>query len=130
MHLANVIVYLRPTPGGAAAHLVKHFDRAQVGRRVEFGGNGGLGRITSESMRTLLQEQMVRLREKFRNTLKDEGRRSAFDALWPAWADEQGAMINSDIVSALDLLLLTAVIDNRREIEKLKRGRERRIDED
>jgi hypothetical protein len=72
---------------------------------------------------------MVRLREKFRNTLKDEGRRSAFDALWPAWADEQGAMINSDIVSALDLLLLTAVVDNRREIEKLKRGRERRMGE-
>jgi len=129
MHLANVIVYLRPTPGGAAAHLVKHFDRARIGRRVEFGGYGGLGRITSESMRTLLQEQMVRLREKFRNTLKDEERRSAFDALWPAWADEQGAMINSDIVSALDLLLLTAVVDNRREIKKLKRGRERRQDE-
>ena len=38
-------------------------------------------------------------------------------------------MINSDIVSALDLLLLTAVVDNRREIKKLKRGRERRQDE-
>ncbi len=120
-HLANVIVYLRASSGGASAYLVKHFDGARVGRRVELGGYRGLGRITSESMRTLLQEQMIRLRERYRAALKDEGRRAAFDALWPAWADEQGAMINSDVVSGLDLLLLTAVVDNRREIEELKR---------
>ena len=120
-HLANVIVYLRAGPSGASAYLVKHFDRARVGRRVELGGYRGLGRITSDSMRTLLQEQMVKLREKYRATLKDGGRREAFDALWPVWADEQGAMINSDIVSGLDLLLLTAIVDNRREIEELKR---------
>ena len=45
----------------------------------------------------------------------------AFDELWPAWSTEQGEMIYTEVLSSLDLLLLTAVVDNRREIEALRR---------
>ena len=45
----------------------------------------------------------------------------AFDELWPAWSTEQGAMIYAEVLSSLDLLLLTAAVDNRREIESLRR---------
>jgi len=40
-HLANVIVYLRPTPSGASAYLVKHFDGARIGRRMELAMDWG-----------------------------------------------------------------------------------------
>ena len=45
----------------------------------------------------------------------------AFDELWPAWSTEQGAMIYAEVLSSLNLLLLTAAVDNRREIEALRR---------
>jgi len=45
----------------------------------------------------------------------------AFDELWSAWSKEQGAMIYAEVLSSLDLLLLTAAVDNRREIEALRR---------
>jgi hypothetical protein len=121
-HLANVIIYLRPSPSGAAAHIVKHYDRARIGRRTDLGGFR-LGRITSESMRTMLQDRMVDLRDKYRATLKDPARREAFDHFWGAWCSEQGAVINSDIASATDGLLLLAVTEVMREVEELKRGR-------
>lgn len=74
---------------------------------------------------------MVRLRKKYRAALKDDEMQRAFDELWPAWSNEQGAMIYAQVLSALDLLLLTAAVDNRREIEELKgilEGMKRRED--
>ena len=53
--------------------------------------------------------------------LKDDEMQRAFDELWPAWSTEQGEMIYTEVLSSLDLLLLTAVVDNRREIEALRR---------
>ena len=71
-------------------------------------------------MRVRLQNTMIQLRRSYREALKDDGMQVAFDDLWPAWSGEQAAMIYADVLSALDLLLLTAVVDNRREIEELK----------
>ena len=36
------------------------------------------------------------------------------------WSYEMAAMIYADILQVMDLILLTSVVDNRREIEKLK----------
>lgn len=79
-----------------------------------------MGRITRDSMRGRLQDAMVHLRKKYRAALKDDEMQRAFDELWPSWSSEQGAMIFAEVLSALDLLLLTAAVDNRREIEALR----------
>ena len=79
-----------------------------------------MGRITRNSMRGRLQDAMVHLRKKYRAALKDDEMQRAFDELWPSWSSEQGAMIFAEVLSALDLLLLTAAVDNRREIEALR----------
>ena len=79
-----------------------------------------MGRITRDSMRGRLQDAMVHLRKKYRAALKDDEMQKVFDELWPSWSSEQGAMIFAEVLSALDLLLLTAAVDNRREIEALR----------
>jgi hypothetical protein len=73
------------------------------------------------SMRTRLQDTMARLKAKYREALKDEAMQAAFDELWAVWSSEMGAMIYSEVLSTLDLLLLTAAADNRREIDEIKR---------
>lgn len=72
-------------------------------------------------MRGRLQDSMVKLRKRYRGALKDDEMQQAFDELWPAWSTEQGAMIYAEVLSSIDLLLLTATVDNRREIEALRR---------
>ena len=79
-----------------------------------------MGRAIQNSMRTRIQETMIQLREKYREALKNDELRDAFDELWPSWSNEMGAMIYSEILSTLDLLLITSVLDNRREINKLR----------
>ena len=79
-----------------------------------------MGRIIRDSMRGRLQDAMVHLRKKYRAALKDDEMQRAFDELWPSWSSEQGAMVFAEVLSALDLLLLTAAVDNRREIEALR----------
>ncbi|OGD53443.1 hypothetical protein A3K81_04900 [Candidatus Bathyarchaeota archaeon RBG_13_60_20] len=74
----------------------------------------------SGSMRTRLQEAMAQLDGKYRAALKDSLMQDAFDELWPAWSVEMGAMINSEVLSSLDLLLLTAAVDNRRLLMELR----------
>jgi len=73
------------------------------------------------SMRTRLQDTMAQLKAKYREALKDESMQAAFDELWAVWSSEMGAMIYSEVLSTLDLLLLTAAADNRREIDEIKR---------
>ena len=73
------------------------------------------------SMRTRLQDTMAQLKAKYREALKDEAMQAAFDELWETWSSEMGAMIYSEVLSTLDLLLLTATADNRREIMEIKR---------
>jgi len=66
---------------------------------------------------------MIRmLRNTFREALKENELHEAFDELWPTWANEMAAMIFTEVLSALDLLVLTATVDNRREIMKLKQA--------
>ncbi len=79
-----------------------------------------MGRIIRDSMRGRLQDSMVHLRKKYRAALKDDEMQRAFDEFWPSWSSEQGAMIFTEGLSALDLLLLTAAVDNRRDIEALR----------
>ena len=62
------------------------------------------------------------LRKTFREALKENELQDAFDELWPTWANEMAAMIFTEVLSALDLLLLTATVDNRREIMKIKQA--------
>lgn len=73
------------------------------------------------SMRSRLQDTMAQLKAKYREALKDEAMQAAFDELWAVWSSEMGAMIYSEVLSTLDLLLLTAAADNRREIDEIKR---------
>jgi len=51
----------------------------------------------------------------------DPGRRDAVGSLITAWSSELGAMSYVRIPSTLDVMLLTAAVDNRKEIEDLTR---------
>lgn len=64
---------------------------------------------------------MKMLRNTFKAALKEDELQEAFDQLWPTWSSEMAAMIYAEVLSALDLLILTATVDNRREIEKIKK---------
>jgi len=67
---------------------------------------------------------MRSLKRHYRAVFKADEMQEAFDALLPAWSRELGAMIflsSKQPVSALDLLVLNASVDNRREIETLRR---------
>jgi hypothetical protein len=44
------------------------------------------------------------------------------DELWPTWDSEMAAMIHSETLSPLDLIVLTAAVDNRLEIMKLQQA--------
>jgi hypothetical protein len=79
-----------------------------------------MGRITSGSMRTRIQDYMKMLRDTFRAALNDDELQEAFDHLSPTWSSEMAAMIHAEVLSALDLLILTATVDNRREIMKIQ----------
>jgi len=81
-----------------------------------------MGRTQRGSMRTRLQDKMMMLRKTFRAALKEDELQEAFDKLWPIWANEMAAMIFTEVLSALDLLVLTATVDNRREIMKIQQA--------
>jgi len=49
----------------------------------------------------------------------DASRRDAFDSLVRAWSSEQGAMSYARVPTALDVMLLTGLIDNRKLIEDI-----------
>jgi hypothetical protein len=122
-HTANVMVFLRSLSGGdVSAQLVKHFDKKRTGKRVRLSGEEEeiLGRITKDSMRDRIQGSMSRLKGRYYEALKDDDMQRAFDSVWEDWNLEQGAMIYAQVVSALDLLNLTGVVSNRREIAVLK----------
>jgi len=122
-HSAAVLVYLRGQRGGvASAVLVKHFDRARVGRRISFHkvGEEELGRIIGSSIRKRIQDSLRILRSMYREALKGEDMQEAFDEVWQSWSMEEGAMVYTEVASALDLINLTGVVANRREIRRLR----------
>ena len=77
-----------------------------------------MGRIT-KSFRLMFREELNSLRKNYQQVLMDLSRRDAFDSIVKAWSSELGAMSYVNIVPVLDVMLLTAVVDNRRLIEKL-----------
>jgi len=121
-HSAAVLVYLRGREEGvASAVLVKHFDRRRVGRRINFiRGEKGLGRIIGSSTRKRIQDSMRLLRSMYREALKSDELQEAFDEVWRCWSEEEGAMVYTEVASALDLINLTGVVANRREIRRLR----------
>ena len=71
---------------------------------------------------------MTRLKKHYRAALKANEIQEGFDALWPTWISEMGAMIyltSKQVVSALDLLVLKAAVDNRRALGTLQRELEK-----
>ena len=64
---------------------------------------------------------MKNLKDRYRAALKENELQEAFDELWPTWSSEMAARIYAEVLSVMDLLLLTSVLDNRREIRKLKK---------
>ena len=79
-----------------------------------------MGRLTP-SIRQRIVEAMKRLHKTYRRAFKDPARRSAFDEIWEAWASEEGAMIYSEVATVMDLLALTAAVDNRKAIQEIRR---------
>ena len=121
-HLSEVSVYLRAMRGGeATAYLLNHHEKARIGRRIdleerELDPNGA----TKSSTRTRLRGQAMQPGDRHRAALRDERVRAAFDALWGSWSDEQDPMIYGDVLSAIDLLTLTANPGDWRRIESLR----------
>ena len=76
-----------------------------------------MGRITL-SFRTIFRKELKNLRS-FRDALMDLSRREALDSLKKVWSSEMGAMSYVKIPAVLDIMFLTAVVDNRKLILKL-----------
>jgi hypothetical protein len=71
-------------------------------------------------MRIRIHKTMSHLRAYYRQALKDDLLQEAFDKTWKTWDNETGAMTYARVVSTYDLLNLTSVLSNRRELELLK----------
>ncbi len=123
-HTSGVIIYFRGLERVViSAHLIKHPSRAP--RRIDFRMDGGdpMGRIT-HSFRAQFQEELRRLEASFAKSLRDEGRREAFNRIVEAWGSEMGAMSNADVPNILNIMILTALLDNRKRVEELYRDLE------
>ncbi len=62
---------------------------------------------------------VARLREEYRDAIVKSARRDAFDRLVEAWSSELGAVTYAESISMLDLMLLTAAVENRRLVQDL-----------
>lgn len=120
-HEAAVIVYLRRVGRSkqVQAFLVKH-PRAPR-RAVNFAWIDGenLGSITIP-FRTRWEEQVGDLKRSFREALMDQRRQQAFDDLSRLWSSELGAMSQCNIPTVLDIMLLTGLVDNRKQLLEVK----------
>ena len=79
-----------------------------------------MGRMTVP-FRVKFEEKIGELRRLFQEVLMDFRRRDAFNELIKAWSDELHAMSYLNLPTMMEAMLLTAVVDNRREIELIKR---------
>lgn len=77
-----------------------------------------MGRITLP-FRTQFQQMLHTLKKTYLAALRDIERRQAFNQLISAWSSELGAMSYAEVPYILDVMLLTAVVDNRRLIIEL-----------
>ena len=63
---------------------------------------------------------MRHLRSYYYDALKDNQMQDAFNEVWKDWNNEQAAMIYAQVISCYDLLDLTGVLSNRRELMELR----------
>lgn len=125
-HLANVIVYLsgHEKDGCNRAFLIAHPARSPTSTEYILEVNRDLGRDTPP-FRQSFQKIVDRLRKKFQKALLSLERRDAFEELVEAWSSELGAITYAESMKLQDLLLLVALVDNRRII---KENKERQIE--
>jgi RecA/RadA recombinase len=121
-HEANVIVYLRKKSDRApsvTAYLRKHPGRAL--RKVDFllTVGGHTLKRTETPFRIQLKEELDTLKRSYREALLNASRRKAFDNLLTVWLSKQGTMSYAKVPTTLDIMLLTAIIDNKKLIGKL-----------
>jgi RecA/RadA recombinase len=120
-HLAQTILCIKKRDGNRlAAHLLKHPNRQP--RTVEFEysqSDSVMGRLTIP-FRSQLQQEMENLTRSFKEALMEPARRDAFDSLTRAWTAEQGAMSYAKVPSVLEVMLLAAAVDNRKNIEDMQ----------
>jgi len=121
-HLASAITYLRRVKKNQpffSAHLLKHpgLEPRKTDYTLDLGGEN-MGRITTP-FNIVLREEINRLKENYQKALKEPSRREALNSLLQVWSSERGAMNNAEVPTALDVMLLTAVVDNRRLIQDL-----------
>ena len=77
-----------------------------------------MGRLT-QPIRSAFNEKVNTLRREYKEALKDTGRREAFEMLVATWSSEMGAITYAESISLFDLMLLTAVVEERRMIMEL-----------
>jgi RecA/RadA recombinase len=120
-HLAQTILCIKKRDcNRLAAHLLKHPNRQP--RTVEFEysqSDSVMGRLTIP-FRSQLQQETENLTRSFKEALMEPARRDAFDSLTRAWMAEQGAMSYAKVPSVLEVMLLAAAVDNRKNIEDMQ----------
>jgi RecA/RadA recombinase len=119
-HVAGIMVYLRKRGDQHYATLVKHPSRppARISYCFDNGGGDGLGRIT-RSFRRQFEEELRELEASYVKGLRDVKLQEAFNGLVEVWGSEQGAMSVSHVPTVLDLMHLTAILDNRKRINEM-----------
>jgi len=121
-HLASAITHLRRVKKNQpffSAHLLKHpsLESRKTDYILNLGGEN-MGRITTP-FNIVLRKEINRLKENYQKALKEPSRREAFNSLLQVWSSERGAMNNAEVPTALDVMLLTVAVDNRRLIQGL-----------
>ena len=121
-HICNVLVYMRRVESkgtrGFQAYLRKHPSKGAERITIGMGGLDPLGRVTVP-FRTMFEAQLDSLKRSFREALLDPKRQEAFDRIVKGWTSELGAMSYAKVPTVLDIMLLTAAVDNRKAIEDL-----------
>lgn len=120
-HLAQVILgFKKKQDGQLVAFLLKHPKRQPSSIEFRFNQSDSvMGRLTVP-FRSQLQEEVEDLTRSFKEALIEPARRDAFDSLQRAWAAEHGAMSCAKVPSVLEIMLLTAAVDNRKIIVDLQ----------
>lgn len=120
-HLAQVILCFKKKQNGSlTAFLLKHPKRQPHSTEFRLNQSDSvMGRLTV-SFRSQLQQEIENLTRNFKEALMEPARRDAFDSLLRVCRAEQGAMSYAKVPSVLEVMLLTAAVDNRKIIEDLQ----------
>ena len=124
-HMAQIIVSLRPRDGGIVeARLWKHPYMKPNTVRFEMESmrhsDPVLGRL-SPAFREQLQKEIQALSRSFRQALMDTERKEAFDSLVKAWTSEKGSMSHAEAASTIEVMLLSAIVDNRKILANIQK---------